>query len=164
MRTGLYPGSFDPLTNGHVAVAAAALRLVDRLVIAIGVHPSKAPMFSVEERGAMIEEVVGPLARAAKAKLEVRTFSGLVVAFGEEIGADVLLRGLRDGADLDYEMQMTGMNGVMAPRLQTVFLPATPDTRHITATLVRQIAGMGGDASPFVPPAVARRLAAKRST
>lgn len=162
MRIGLYPGSFDPLTNGHVALLAASFRLVDRLVVAVGIHPSKAPLFSAEERLAMIEEVAGPLARRAGVDLQVRTFSTLVVDFAQSMGATLLIRGLRDGTDLDYEMQMAGMNGTMAPAVQTVFLPAPPDVRHITATLVRQIAGMGGDVAPFVPAAIAARLAARR--
>jgi pantetheine-phosphate adenylyltransferase len=161
MRTGLYPGSFDPLTNGHLGMLTASFRLVDRLVVAVGVHPSKQPLFTAEERLAMIEEVAGPAAKAAGVVLEARTFSNLVTDFAREVGATVLLRGLRDGTDLDYEMQMAGMNGELAPGLQTVFLPASPKDRHITATLVRQIAAMGGNVTPFVPPPVARRLAAR---
>jgi pantetheine-phosphate adenylyltransferase len=163
MRTGLYPGSFDPLTNGHLDMLAASLRLVDRLIVAVGVHPSKQPMFPADERLAMIHEVAGPAAKAAGVILEARTFSGLVVDLAREVGATVLIRGLRDGTDLDYEMQMAGMNGEMAPSLQTVFLPASPTVRHITATLVRQIAGMGGDVSAFVPASVAQRLTARSS-
>ena len=161
MRIGLYPGSFDPLTNGHVDMLKASLRLVDRLVVAIGVHPSKQPLFTADERLAMIHEVGDPLAKAAGVALEARTFSGLVIEFAREVGAAVLIRGLRDGTDLDYEMQMAGMNGAMAPWLQTVFLPASPKDRHITATLVRQIAAMGGDVSAFVPAPVAARLTAR---
>lgn len=159
IRTALYPGSFDPLTNGHVDMLRASFRLVDRLVVAIGVHPSKAPLFAAEERRAMIAEVAGPLAAEAGVALEVRTFDTLVSEFARAMGATLLVRGLRDGTDLDYEMQMAGMNAALAPWLQTVFLPASPADRHITATLVRQIAAMGGDVSAFVPPAVAARLA-----
>jgi len=163
MRIGLYPGSFDPLTNGHVDMLRAAFRLCDRLVVAIGVHPSKAPLFPAEERLAMILETGGPLARAAGVGLEARTFEGLATAFAAEIGASILIRGLRDGTDLDYEMQMAGMNAAIAPGLQTVFLPASPADRHITATLVRQIAQMRGDVRPFVPAPVAARLEARFS-
>lgn len=159
MRTGLYPGSFDPLTNGHVDMLEASFRLVDRVVVAIGVHPSKAPLFSVEDRLAMITEVVGPLAEAAGVELQVRTFDNLAVDFAHEVGATLLIRGLRDGTDLDYEMQIAGMNSAMAPWLQTVLLPASPKDRHITATLVRQIASMNGDVRAFVPSIVAERLA-----
>jgi pantetheine-phosphate adenylyltransferase len=160
-RVGFYSGSFDPVTLGHTDVIARAARLVDRLVIGVGVHASKAPLFSVEERRAMVEEACGPLAKAAGCELAFTIFSGLVVDAAREAGATCIIRGIRDGTDLDYEMHMAGMNGAMAPEVQTVFLPASPAARHITATLVRQIAGMGGDISAFVPPAVARRLAAK---
>jgi pantetheine-phosphate adenylyltransferase len=160
-RTALYPGSFDPLTNGHVDMLRAAFALCDRLVVAIGVHPAKAPLLPVDDRLQLIEAVAGPMAAEAGATLESCTFDNLVVDFAREVGATILIRGLRDGTDLDYEMQMAGMNATMAPGLQTVFLPASPQARHITATLVRQIASMGGDVTPFVPPAAAslmRRL------
>ena len=158
-RTALYAGSFDPVTNGHLDVVRQACRLVDRLVIAIGVHPGKAPMFSAEERAAMLAETCGPLAQAEGARLESATFDDLAVSAARRCGAALFVRGLRDGTDLDYEMQLAGMNGAMAPEVQTVFLPASTGVRPITATLVRQIAGMGGDVSPFVPPPVAARLA-----
>lgn len=161
MRIGLYPGSFDPLTNGHLDMLRASLKLVDRLIVAVGVHPSKAPMFSPEERLEMIAEVGKPIAKAEGVAIEGRTFSNLVIDFAREVGAGVLIRGLRDGTDLDYEMQMAGMNRALAPGLQTVFLPASPEDRHITATLVRQVAQMGGDISAFVPPPVAKRIATK---
>ncbi len=159
VRTALYPGTFDPLTNGHVDMLEAAFRLCERLVVAVGVHPAKSPMLPVDDRLALIEAVAGPIADEAGVSLEVRTFDQLVVDFAREVGATILIRGLRDGTDLDYEMQMAGMNATMAPWLQTVFLPASPDARHITATLVRQIASMGGEIAPFVPPKVAERLA-----
>lgn len=159
IRTALYPGTFDPLTNGHVDILRAALSLCDALVVAVGVHPSKAPMLSVDDRIELIETVAGPLATEAGVEMTVMTFDNLVVDFAREVDAGILVRGLRDGTDLDYEMQMAGMNGAMAPELQTVFLPARPGARHITATLVRQIASMGGDVSSFVPEAVLAKLA-----
>jgi pantetheine-phosphate adenylyltransferase len=159
IRTALYPGTFDPLTNGHVDILRAAFSLCDRLVAAVGVHPSKAPMLGVDDRIELIETVCGPLAAEADVELIVMTFDNLVVDFAREVDAGILVRGLRDGTDLDYEMQMAGMNGAMAPELQTIFLPARPGARHITATLVRQIAGMGGDVSPFVPAPVLAKLA-----
>jgi pantetheine-phosphate adenylyltransferase len=158
IRTALYAGSFDPVTNGHLDVVRQACRLVDRLVIAIGVHPGKAPLFSAEERSALLAETCGPVAQAESAVLEIITFNDLAVSAALRCGAAIFIRGLRDGTDLDYEMQLAGMNGAMAPEVQTVFLPASTQARPITATLVRQIAGMGGDVSPFVPPAVAARL------
>jgi pantetheine-phosphate adenylyltransferase len=162
-RTALYAGSFDPVTNGHLDVVRQACRLVDRLVIAIGVHPGKAPLFSADERAELLRETCGPVAEAEGAALEIATFADLAVSAAKRCGATVFIRGLRDGTDLDYEMQLAGMNGAMAPEVQTVFLPASTSARPITATLVRQIAGMGGDVSPFVPAAVAARLAARFS-
>ena len=160
-RIALYAGSFDPVTNGHLDVVRHAVRLADRLVIAIGVHPGKTPLFTAEERTAMLHENCAPFAREAKCELSCTTFSNLVVDAARKAGATILIRGVRDGTDLDYEMQMAGMNETMAPELQTVFLPASPSVRTITATLVRQIASMGGDIRPFVPTAVAKALKGK---
>ncbi len=160
-RVALYPGSFDPVTNGHVDVICAASRLCDRLVVAIGLHPGKTPMFSVEERAEMIQQVCAAEAAERGCEIAVVTFDGLAVEAARKNGATLILRGLRDGGDLDYEMQMAGMNAVMAPDVQTVFLPASPQVRHITATLVRQIAKMGGDVSAFAPPLVVEALRAK---
>jgi pantetheine-phosphate adenylyltransferase len=160
-RTALFAGSFDPITNGHLDVVQSAVRLADRLVLAVGVHPGKAPLFSAEERLAMLEEICGPVAKTAGCALACTTFADLVVTAARREGATILIRGLRDASDFDYEMQMAGMNATMAPEVQTVFLPASAAVRPITATLVRQIAAMGGDVSPFVPAAVAARLKRK---
>jgi pantetheine-phosphate adenylyltransferase len=160
-RVALYAGSFDPVTNGHLDVVRQACRLADRLVLAIGVHPGKTPLFDAETRRAMLLETCGPVAKAAGTEIDCVTFADLVITAAQRAGATLLIRGLRDGTDLDYEMQMAGMNGTMAPDVQTVFLPASPAARPITATLVRQIAGMGGDVSAFVPAAVAARLKAR---
>jgi pantetheine-phosphate adenylyltransferase len=160
-RTALYAGSFDPVTNGHLDVIRGAAALCDRLVLAIGVHPGKTPLFPADERLAMLKEVCGPVVAKAGVTLECVTFDDLVITAAQRAGATILIRGLRDGTDFDYEMQMAGMNGTMAPGVQTVFLPASPDVRPITATLVRQIAKMGGGISAFVPPQVATRLKAK---
>jgi pantetheine-phosphate adenylyltransferase len=157
----LYAGSFDPPTNGHLEVVQRACRIADELVLAIGVHPGKQPLFSAEERLAMLEQTCGPLAKKAGCKLICTTFSGLVIDAAKKAKATLLIRGLRDGTDFDYEMQMAGMNEEMAPKLQTIFLPAGAATRPITATLVRQIAAMGGDVSAFVPATVAARLKKK---
>jgi pantetheine-phosphate adenylyltransferase len=162
-RVALYGGSFDPVTNGHIDVVRQAVRLADRLVLAIGVHPGKAPLFSAEERLAMLAETCTPLGKEAGCEIACTTFDDLVVTAALRAGAGLLIRGVRDGTDLDYEMQMAGMNGAMAPQIQTVFLPASPAVRPITATLVRQIALMGGDVSHFVPASVAVRLKAKRA-
>ncbi|MGD0632659.1 MAG: pantetheine-phosphate adenylyltransferase [Beijerinckiaceae bacterium] len=160
-RTALFIGSFDPVTNGHVALIAQAAKLCDVLVVAIGVHAGKAPLFPVEERRLLIAASCAPALAQTACALHVETFDGLAVEAARTHGASIIIRGLRDGTDLDYEMQMAGMNGAMAPGVQTIFLPAPPEVRHITATLVRQIAQMGGDVSPFVPAPVARALRAK---
>jgi pantetheine-phosphate adenylyltransferase len=160
-RIALYPGSFDPVTNGHLDVVRHAVVLCDRLVVAVGVHPSRKPLFSVEERLEMVREVFGPVAISGGCEFDCTTFDDLTVTAAKRAGATILIRGLRDGTDLDYEMQIAGMNETMAPEVRTVFLPASPTVRPITATLVRQIAGMGGDVSKFVPKAVATRLKTK---
>lgn len=159
-KTVLYPGSFDPVTNGHVDVLAQSLDIADRVVVAIGVHPAKKPMFEFDERVAMIREAVAALG-IDQTRVDVVSFSDLVVSCAARVGAVAMIRGLRDGTDLDYEMQLAGMNGAMSPAIRTVFLPASPGVRHITATLVRQIATMGGDVSGFVPKGVAARLEAR---
>jgi pantetheine-phosphate adenylyltransferase len=160
-RTALFAGSFDPITLGHLDVVQGAVRLADKLVLAVGIHPGKTPLFSPDERLAMLEEICAPVARAAGCDLACLTFADLVVAVARREGAILLVRGVRDTTDFDYEMQMAGMNAAMAPGMTTVFVPAAPAVRPITATLVRQIAGMGGDVSAFVPAAVAARLKKK---
>jgi pantetheine-phosphate adenylyltransferase len=160
-RTAFYAGSFDPLTNGHVDVLKGALAIADNIVIGIGVQASKQPVLSFDERVALIEEWAKEDLGPDAGRLRIVSFKGLLVDVAPEHGASILIRGLRDGTDLDYEMQMAGMNGAMAPDLQTVFLPASPAVRTITATLVRQIASMGGNIRPFVPANVAAVLEAK---
>lgn len=166
-RIALYPGSFDPVTNGHMDILRQSLALADKVVVAIGIHPGKTPLFSFEER----QNLIHASARAEFAgeeaeRIDVISFSDLVVNTAREQGAAYLVRGLRDGTDLDYEMQMAGMNATLEPNIKTVFLPASPTVRHITATLVRQIAKMGGEISEFVPEPVAaplRRVARPQS-
>ncbi len=160
-RIALYAGSFDPLTNGHLDVLKASLAVADIVYAAIGIHPGKKPLFSFEERVKLIEAATKAEFGRDGDRIKVVSFDGLVVDAARKHGASIMIRGLRDGTDLDYEMQMAGMNETMAPELQTVFLPASPSVRTITATLVRQIASMGGDIRPFVPAAVAGTLTAK---
>ena len=162
-RIGFYSGSFDPVTLGHTDVIQRAAHLVDRLVIGIGVNPGKAAMFSEAERVAMLEDEVRPIAKATGTKISIVTFSGLAVEAARGENASVIIRGLRDGTDFDYEMQMSGMNGEMAPEIQTVYVSASPAVRHIAANLVRAVATMGGDARPFVSKGVLARLKAKTS-
>jgi len=160
-RIALYPGSFDPVTNGHLDVFRHAVGLCDRLIVAIGVHPGKKPLFTLEERFKMVREVFAPVAAKAGCGFDCTTYDNLTVTAAQQNGATIMIRGLRDGTDLDYEMQISGMNETMAPEVQTVFVPASVAARPITATLVRQIAGMGGDVSAFVPPVVAASLKTK---
>jgi pantetheine-phosphate adenylyltransferase len=160
-RIALYPGSFDPITNGHLDVFRRAVELCDRLIVAIGVHPGKKPLFTVEERFKMVREVFAPIAAKAGCEFDCTSYDKLTVTAAQKAGATIMVRGLRDGTDLNYEMQIAGMNETMAPDVHTVFVPASVGTRPITATLVRQIAGMGGDVSAFVPPPVAARLKTK---
>jgi pantetheine-phosphate adenylyltransferase len=160
-RIAIYAGSFDPLTNGHLDVLKASLAVTDTIYAAIGVHPGKKPLFSFDERVELIEQAAHAEFGADADRIKVISFDGLVIDAARKHGASIMIRGLRDGTDLDYEMQMAGMNETMAPELQTIFLPASPSVRTITATLVRQIAGMGGDIRPFVPAVVARALAEK---
>lgn len=157
-RIGVYPGTFDPPTKGHRDIIERALSLVDRLVIGVGVNTSKAPIFSLEERVAMVQADV---ASFSGGKISVKPFEGLVVRFAEEVNARVIVRGLRGVTDFDYEAQMAAANGVMSPGIETLFLFADPRTQAISGTLVREIARLGGDVSPFVSPSVAAKLAAK---
>ena len=160
-RIAFYAGSFDPVTNGHLDVVRQAVGLCDRLIVAIGINPGKKPLFSLEERLFMVREVFEPLAAKAGCTLDAVTYDNLTVTEAQKLGASIMIRGLRDGTDLDYEMQLAGMNETMAPEVQTVFVPASVAVRPITATLVRQIAQMGGEFSAFVPPSVAASLKAK---
>ena len=160
-RPALYPGSFDPVTNGHLDVVSHAVSLCDRLIVAIGVHSSKKPLFSTGERLDMVRAVFGPVAAKAGCAFDCTTYDNLTVTAAQKHGATIMIRGLRDGTDLDFEMQIAGMNETMAPDVHTVFVPASVAVRPITATLVRQIAAMGGDASAFVPPLVAASLKKK---
>ncbi|KKX33790.1 pantetheine-phosphate adenylyltransferase [Rhizobium sp. LC145] len=161
MTTAFYPGSFDPMTHGHLDVLVQALNVADTVIVGIGIHPGKAPMFSFEERAELILASLTEVLPQKAKDISVVSFDKLVVDAARAHGASLLVRGLRDGTDLDYEMQMAGMNRQMAPDIQTVFLPAGTASRPITATLVRQIAAMGGDVSAFVPAAVLNALNAK---
>jgi pantetheine-phosphate adenylyltransferase len=161
IRKALYTGTFDPITNGHIDVLVRAARFCDEIAVAIGVHPGKTPIFTPEERADLVRQSCAAVLANLSCKLDVLTFSGLAVDAARQTGATILLRGLRDATDFDYEMQMAGTNAAMAPAIQTVFLPASPGVRHISATLVRQIAVLGGDVLHFVPEPVFKALAGK---
>ncbi|WP_306119935.1 MULTISPECIES: pantetheine-phosphate adenylyltransferase [unclassified Roseitalea] len=161
-RTAIYAGSFDPLTNGHLSVLRAGLVLFDHVTIAIGVHAGKAGLFTYDERRALIGAALDETGMAGD-RVSVAAFDGLVIEAARAAGAIAMLRGLRDSTDYAYEMQMAGMNTTMAPDVETVFVPAEAETRPIAATLVRQIAAMGGDVSHFVPPSVEAALKARFS-
>ncbi|MBW9053602.1 pantetheine-phosphate adenylyltransferase [Rhizobium mesosinicum] len=162
MTTAFYPGSFDPITNGHVDVLVQALNVAEKVIVAIGIHPGKTALFSFDEKAELIRASLAEVLPEKSALIDVVSFDNLVVDAARAHGASLLIRGLRDGTDLDYEMQMAGMNRQMAPDIQTIFLPAGTASRPITATLVRQIAAMGGDVSAFVPVAVLKALKSKR--
>jgi pantetheine-phosphate adenylyltransferase len=160
MRTGVYPGTFDPITLGHMDIIRRGAKLVDRLVIGVTTNPSKSPMFSVEERMAMVRREVADLGR----EIEVVSFDSLLMDFAEREGASMIVRGLRAVADFEYEYQMAGMNQQLNDRIETVFLMADVSLQPIASRLVKEIALYGGDISKFVPEAVvgdvARRVEA----
>ena len=162
-RIAIYPGSFDPVTNGHLDVVSHAVHLCDKLIVSIGIHPGKKPLFSTEERLAMVRELFEPVAKKAGCQFDCSTYDNLTVTAARAVGATIMIRGLRDTKDFDYEMQLAGMNETMAPDIHTVFTPASVAVRPINATLIRQIAGMGGDVTAWVPASVAKSLKAKLS-
>lgn len=151
-RVGLYPGTFDPITLGHVDIIRRGARLVDRLIVGVTTNPSKDPMFSPEERIDMVRAEVG---RLGIANVEVEGFNALLVKYARKIGATVLIRGLRAVADFEYEFQMAGMNQQLAPGIETVFLMADVSLQPIASKLVKEIARYGGSIDKFVTPAVA---------
>lgn len=157
-KRAFYPGSFDPFTNGHLDILLQTLGFADHVVVAVGVHSAKAGLFTFEERKSLVEQV---LPEGLSPRVTVVSFNTLTVEAARTHDCTMMVRGLRDGTDLDYEMQLSGMNSAMDAGLQTIFLPASVDTRPITATLVRQIAAMGGDVTPFVPEPVAVALVDK---
>ena len=158
-RIGLYPGTFDPLTNGHLDIIGRAVKLVDKLVIGVAINRDKGPMFSLDERVEMVMEETAPL--RGRAEIVAVPFESLLMHFAQEVGATVIVRGLRAVADFEYEFQMTAMNQALNREIETLFLMADPRHQAIASRLVKEIAKLGGDISPFVPPGVAARLKAK---
>ena len=159
MRIGIYPGTFDPITVGHMDIIKRALNVVDKLVIAVALDTGKQPIFDLKTRGKLVKEDMKVLGKDAK-RIEVKTFSGLLVNFAEEAGARVVIRGLRAVSDFEYEFQMACMNSRLNPDIETVFLTASEDTHFISSRFIRQISQLGGDISTFVSPNVARHLKA----
>lgn len=151
MRTAFYPGSFDPVTFGHLDVVAKSARLVDKLVIGVGTHAAKQCLLSAITRVHLLETAVKVIAEHTGLKVKVVTFDDLTVAAAKRAQASMIIRGLRDATDFDYEVQMAQMNAAMAVEIETVFLAASPATRMIASSLVKQIARMGGDTSLFLP-------------
>jgi pantetheine-phosphate adenylyltransferase len=158
-RIGLYPGTFDPIHNGHLDLIGRAVKLVDKLVLGIAINAGKGPMFSLEERVAMAEEEVAPLRN--RAEIVVQPFEGLTMHFARQVEAQVIVRGLRAVADFEFEFQMTAMNQQLDREIETVFLMADPRHQAIASKLVKEIATLGGDVAKFVSPAVMDRLMAK---
>lgn len=161
MRTGLYPGTFDPVTRGHVDVIRRAARLVDRLIIGVAVNRDKGPLFSLEERVEMIRSETAPIAAATGVTIEPRPFENLLMHFAEEVGAQIIVRGLRAVSDFEYEFQMVGMNRALNSEIEMVFMMADAQHQAIASKLVKEIARMGGEVSKFVSPAVKAALITK---
>ena len=155
MRTGVYPGTFDPITLGHMDIIRRGARLVDRLVIGVTTNPSKSPMFTIDERMEMVRREVAGIG----AEIDVVAFDSLLMAFAENQGATVIVRGLRAVADFEYEFQMAGMNQQLNNRIETVFLMADVSLQPIASRLVKEIALYGGEIGKFVTPAVAADVA-----
>ena len=163
MRVGLYPGTFDPITLGHTDIIRRSARLVDRLVIGVAINRDKGPMFSLEDRVEMIETECAELSKETGTEMVVHPFENLLIDCAKDVGAQIIIRGLRAVADFEYEFQMVGMNRALDPTIETVFLMADARRQAIASRLVKEIARLGGDVSKFVPPAVNERLLAKLS-
>jgi pantetheine-phosphate adenylyltransferase len=161
LRVGLYPGTFDPVTNGHLDVIARAARLVDRLVIGVAMNAGKGPLFPLEERAELVRAETDAIAARTGCEILVTPFDGLLVAFARHIGARMIVRGLRAVSDFDYEFQMAGMNHRLEPDIETVFLMASETNQFISSRFVKEIAILGGNISSFVPPLTLERTLAR---
>ena len=161
MRTGLYPGTFDPITLGHVDIIERAMALVDRLVIGVAINRDKGPLFSLEERVAMVEAECGRIAASSGGEIVVHPFENLLIDCARDVGASIIIRGLRAVADFEYEFQMVGMNRALDASIETVFMMADARRQAIASKLVKEIARLGGEVGSFVTPPVAGALKAK---
>jgi pantetheine-phosphate adenylyltransferase len=164
LRTGLYPGTFDPVTYGHTDIIRRTSKLVDRLVIGVAINRDKGPLFNLDERVALIEGECAEIAASTGMTIEVRPFENLLINFADEVGASLIIRGLRAVADFEYEFQMVGMNRALSDEIEMVFLMAGARHQAIASKLVKEIARLGGDVSKFVPPAVEQALKERYST
>ena len=160
-RIGLYPGTFDPVTNGHIDVIGRAARLVDRLVVGVAINAGKGPLFPLEERVELVRAETARIAARTGCEVHVVPFTGLLVGFAREVGAQMIIRGLRAVTDFDYEFQMTGMNHRLDPEIETVFLMASETNQFISSRFVKEIATLGGDISTFVPALTLERTLAR---
>ena len=157
-RIGLYPGTFDPVTLGHLDIIKRAVKLVDHLVIGVATNASKTPLFTLKERLEMLRHETEPLAGDGRATISVETFESLLIQFAQKVGASMIVRGLRAVSDFEYEFQMVGMNQRLNPEIETVFLMADPRHQAIASRLVKEIAMLGGDVSAFTSPYVSKLL------
>lgn len=157
-RTGLYPGTFDPVTLGHLDIISRAATLVDKLVIGVAINRDKGPLFTLEERTAMIEAECAPIAERMGIEIVAEPFENLLIHFAEQVGAQVIIRGLRAVSDFEYEFQMVGMNRAMNDNVETLFLMADAHHQAIASKLVKEIARLGGDISGFVTPPVQKAV------
>jgi len=157
-RIGLYPGTFDPVTLGHLDIIKRAVKLVDHLVIGVATNASKTPLFSLKERMEMVRHETAPLQGDGRATISVQTFDSLLIQFAQKLGASMIVRGLRAVSDFEYEFQMVGMNQRLNPDIETVFLMADPRHQAIASRLVKEIAMLGGDVNAFTSPYVAKLL------
>lgn len=160
-RVGLYPGTFDPVTNGHLDVIARAARLVDRLVVGVAMNAGKGPIFPIEERAELVRAETDRIARINGIRIDVVPFEGLLIGFAREVGAQMIVRGLRAVSDFDYEFQMAGMNHRLDSQIETVFLMASETNQFISSRFVKDIAILGGDISSFVPAFTLQRTLAR---
>jgi len=157
-KIGIYPGTFDPITNGHADIIGRAARLLDKLVVGVAINPGKGPIFTIDERVELVREEIKYLGNAADDRIEVRPFAGLLIDFARDVDATVIIRGLRAVSDFDYEFQMASMNAKMAEDIETVCLMASDKYHFIASSLVKEIARLDGDITQFVSPRVAERL------
>jgi pantetheine-phosphate adenylyltransferase len=157
-RVGVYPGTFDPVTSGHMEVIRRSLRLVDKLVIGPATNIGKGPLFSLQERIDIIKDDIADFSETDKARIQIAPFDGLLIHFAREVGASVIIRGLRAVSDFEYEIQMANMNARMEPNIETIFLMASDRHQFIASSLVKDIARLGGDTSQFVSKKVFQRL------